>query len=131
MNKLLEQIIEKQGNMSNQEFADYISEKSGVLVSRPHWQMMKSGKRNVGIHLLKAIVRAYPDMIFSVILYLLDSLMTYAASPEVYDPVLIVGEIVRLSLQADIDKVAESPLYKTLKDIAHTLDLIESHIRRF
>jgi len=73
MSRLLEQIIEKQGNMSNQEFADYISEKSGVLVSRPHWQMMSTGKRKIGIHLLKAIVRAYPDMIFSVILYLLDS----------------------------------------------------------
>jgi len=58
-------------------------------------------------------------------------LMTYAMNPDKGDPALVVKEIVRLSLQADIDKVAELPIYKTLKDIAHTLDLIESNTRRF
>ena len=57
-NDLLDKLNERQGKLSNYKFAERI----GITPSL--WQMIKNGKREVGITLLRAILKAYPELVF-------------------------------------------------------------------
>jgi len=55
-NPLLDKLIAKQGEQSDYKFADYLK------ITRPLWQLIRTGKRPIGLTLLRAIARVYPEL---------------------------------------------------------------------
>jgi len=68
-NQLLEKLIQKQNDLrlNDAQFARKLG-----IVSRQLWQFTKTGKREVGFTLLRAVLRTYPDLTSDVIEYLRD-----------------------------------------------------------
>lgn len=61
---LIKKLKSKQGNISDLEFARTLG------ISRQLWQMIRTGERGIGVALLSGTVRAYPDLIPDVFLFL-------------------------------------------------------------
>lgn len=66
-NPLLPKLISKQGHRSDYSFAKVLG------ISRPLWQLTRTGKLQIGLTLLKAIAHTYPDMHPDIIEFLKDS----------------------------------------------------------
>jgi len=64
MTPLLEKLREKQGKLSDNAFS------CGLGVSQQLWQMTRSGKRGIGLTLLKGVSKTYPDLAPYVLFFL-------------------------------------------------------------
>ena len=53
---LLDKLIAKQGEQSDYKFADYLQ------ITRPLWQLTRTGKRPIGLTLLRAVVKVCPEL---------------------------------------------------------------------
>lgn len=65
--RLFSKIVLKQGNQSDYAFAKRLG------ITRPLWQLTRTGRLQIGITLLKAIARTYPDIHQDIINFLKDS----------------------------------------------------------
>jgi hypothetical protein len=64
LNPLLLKLIAKQGKQSDYKFADYLQ------ITRPLWQLTRTGKALIGLTLLRAVVRVYPELRMDVLYFL-------------------------------------------------------------
>ena len=61
---LLDKLKLKQGQLSDYQFADKLD------ISHQLWQMTRTGKREIGLVILKAILKAYPKLDRDVLIFL-------------------------------------------------------------
>jgi len=61
---ILVKLKERQGNLSDYAYSEQLG------ISQQLWQQIRTEKKNVGITLLKAIGRTYPDMALDVLFFL-------------------------------------------------------------
>jgi len=66
LNPLLTKLNAKQGGQSDYKFADHLQ------ITRPLWQLTRTGKTPIGLTLLKAILRTYPELTPDVLNFLRD-----------------------------------------------------------
>lgn len=64
MAELIEVLKRKQGDLSDYTYAEMLG------VSQQLWQMTRSGKRDIGLTLLKAAAKAHPELAKDVLIFL-------------------------------------------------------------
>ncbi len=69
---LVERIKARQGDMTDTAFVKLLEEKGGIRISRPTWHMVRTGKREPSIDVLRAIARTFPDMTRDILNYIFE-----------------------------------------------------------
>lgn len=64
LNPLLDKLITQQGKQSDYRFAARLG------ITRPLWQATRTGKLPIGLTLLRAIIRTYPELTTDVLDFL-------------------------------------------------------------
>ena len=87
---LLNALIKLKGRTSGRDFA------SKLKISPRYWEFVKSGNRPIGMTLLKAITKTYPQLDGYVLTFLRDTNPPTELTQEEIDPVieLVVGKTV-------------------------------------
>jgi hypothetical protein len=67
MNNILNNLKQRQGNLSDTAFAKNLG------LSRTLWRQIKVGERKVSITLLRALTRTYPELDQEILAFLKDS----------------------------------------------------------
>lgn len=89
-NPLLFALIQLKGRTSGREFS------SKLKISPRYWEFVRSGNRPIGLTLLKAIAKTYPQLDGYVLAFLRDTIPPTELSPVETDPVveIVVGKTI-------------------------------------